>query len=64
MGMNREQIMDSIKELAQSQGMYSRLYRGLLEAKKEQPDLYESYMAELEAKNLKDTVDLVLYLES
>ena len=64
MGMNREQIRDSIKELAQSQGFYSRLYRGLMETKKNVPEAYESYMAELEAKNLKDTVDLVLYLES
>lgn len=64
MGMNREQIIEALKQLAQSQGMYSRLYRGLLEAKEELPDAYESFMAELEAKNLKDTVDLVLYLES
>lgn len=64
MGMNREQIMDSIKELANSQGFYSRLYRRLMETKKNVPEAYESYMAELGAKNLKDTVDLVLYLES
>lgn len=62
--MNREQIMEAIKQLAQCQGSYSRFYRDLCEMREEDPDRFDKAMTMLEEKNFKDTVDLVMYLES
>lgn len=62
--MKREEILNIIKELAKSQGFYSRLYIDLLYAKDNHPEEYEEVMQELESKNFKDPVDLILYLES
>jgi hypothetical protein len=61
--MKREQIINTIKNLARSQGFYSRLYRAIEDAKENNPDAYEDFMTELEAQNFSDSVDLVLYLE-
>lgn len=62
--MNREEIMADIRSLANSQGFYSRLYRNLMAAKENDPESYEDFMCELEEQNFKDSVDLVLYLET
>lgn len=62
--MKREQILNTIKSLAQSQGFYGRLYMDLMYAQKNHPDEYEEAMSELESKNFHDPVDLILYLES
>ena len=62
--MNREQIMETIRQLAHSQGSYSRLYRDLCEMREEDPDRFDKAMTMLEEKNFKDAVDLVMYLES
>ena len=62
--MNREQIMEAIRQLAHSQGFYSRLYRDLCEMREEDPDRFDKAMTMLEEKNFKDAVDLVMYLES
>lgn len=53
--MNQEQILETIKNLAKSQGFYGRY----LEYIKENPDELEN----LEKENFNDVVDLVLYIE-
>ena len=58
--MNREQIMQTIRMLARSQGFYGRLYRNLQEL---EPEDFSAAMEELEAQNFNDTLDLVLYFE-
>ena len=58
--MKREEIMETIKTLASSQGLYSRLYRDLMELDEEK---YNEVMTELESQNFKDVVDLIMYIE-
>ena len=62
--MNREQIMEAIRQLAHSQGSYGRFYRDLCEMREEDPDRFEEVMTLLEEENFKDAVDLIMYLES
>ena len=62
--MNREQIMEAIKQLAQSQGTYARFYRDLCEMRDNEPERFDKAMTMLEEKKFKDIVDLVLYLET
>ena len=58
--MEREEIMEKIKSLASSQGIYGRLYRKLMELDEEK---YNEVMTELESQNFKDEVDLVMFIE-
>ena len=58
--MNRNAIMETIRSLALSQGFYGRLYRQLEDLDDE---TYDEVMQELEEKNFKDVVELVLFLE-
>ena len=58
--MEREEIMEKIKSLASSQGLYGRLYRDLMELDE---DEYEQVMLELESQNFKDEVDLVMFIK-
>ena len=58
--MKREEIMETIKTLASSQGLYSRLYRDLMALDEEK---YDEVMTELESQNFKDGVDLIMYIE-
>ena len=57
--MKREQILETIRSLAMSQGFYGRLYNELMS----NPEYCEEAMAFLEAQNFKDTVDLILCIE-
>lgn len=59
--MKREEIMQAIKELAKSQGFYSRLLHSIEEAAEETRNKFFSH---LEAQNFKSTVDFVIYIES
>ena len=59
--MKREEIMETIKSLASSQGLYGRLYGDLMEL---DDDEYDEVMTELESQNFKDGVDLVMFIES
>ncbi len=59
--MKREEIMETIKSLASSQGLYSRLYRDLMELDEEK---YNEVMTELESQNFKDGIDLIMFIES
>ena len=58
--MKRDEILETIRSLAQSQGSYGRLLQDLENMSKE---LYNTVMADLEAQNFKDAVDLVMYIE-
>lgn len=58
--MNRDEILDAIKELATSQGFfYGRLYTALITG----TDDAEAYLAELESMKFADVVDMILYIE-
>lgn len=57
--MKREQILETIRRLAMSQGSYGRLYNDLMS----DPEYCEEAMAFLEAQNFKDPVDLILCIE-
>lgn len=54
--MTKEQILNTIKSLAMSQGFYGRLLRDINDD--------ESILDELVAQNFADSLDLVMYLES
>lgn len=54
--MNKEQILNTIKSLARSQGFYGRLLENINED--------ETILDELVEQNFADSLDLVLFLES
>lgn len=58
--MNREQIIDTFRSLAMSQGFYGRLLRGINEMDEDDREEYLSY---LESLNFADELDLILYIE-
>ena len=61
--MKREDILNAIAELAQSQGFYGRLLRDILNIRAEDPDRYEELMEHLEAQKFGDMLDMVLFFE-
>lgn len=61
--MNREQILEAIKELAKSQGSYGRLYEELMLLDREDQAAYEATMQEWEGEGFETPFDLILYLE-
>ena len=58
--MTKEEIYNTIKSLAHSQGCYSRLLAQL----DSDEETKEKFLIALENQKFKDSVDLVLYLES
>lgn len=58
--MKFNEIMDTIKMLASSQGLYGRLLSSIEELTEEKKEELKSY---LEAQNFKDPVDFVLWYE-
>ena len=57
--MNKEQILDTIRSLAASQGFYGRLYNALTNGSEQA----EEFLATMEEQNFGDVVDMVLWLE-
>ena len=57
--MSLEQALKTIKMLAQSQGFYGRL----LCARNDDPEAFDNWLTNL-AKDCKDSVDLVIAIES
>jgi hypothetical protein len=53
--MTGSEILETFKNLGKSQGFYSFLYKTCVENPK--------VLEELENKNFKDTVDLIMYVE-
>lgn len=58
--MNKEQIMETIRKLAESQGFYGRILR-ILESSSE--ETREALLKGLEEQDLHDAIDLINYLE-
>lgn len=54
--MNKEEILNSVKSLAKSQGFYGRLYEQLYDN--------DEALEFLEKQNFKDIVDMILFLET
>lgn len=57
--MNREQILEAIKGLAASQGMYGRLYESLTNG----TDAADRILTIMEEHEFADVVDMVMWLE-
>lgn len=53
--MNKQEIMNAIKELSYSQGFYGRIYEHLKED--------NEWLEYLASENFKDIVELVMFLE-
>lgn len=62
--MTRRQILDTIKDLARSQGLYGRIYDAIQSLKEADPEQYDSFMNHLVNQQFSDPVDLVLFFES
>lgn len=60
--MARELVIETIENLAASQGFYGRLLRYLEELSDRDPEAYEKAMSGLEMAS--DPVDLILMLEA
>ena len=56
--MKANEILETIKMLAKSQGFYGRLLNAI-----ETSEEGENLLAELESENFKDPVDLVMFFE-
>lgn len=54
--MNAQEIMETVKELAKSQGFYCHLYE-ILKANPEALDF-------LAKQNFKDSIDMIMFLEA
>ena len=61
--MNRDQILETIKSLAKSQGLYGRILDNLNKVLENYPDEYEKLMEALENMHFKDVIDLIMYFE-
>ncbi len=61
--MKRVEILETIRELANSQGSYGRLYREVMQLKNADPGAYDKLMETWESEGFETTLDLVLYLE-
>lgn len=57
--MKREQILDTIRSLAMSQGFYGRMYNDLMS----DPEYCDEVMTFFEAQNFQSALDLILCIE-
>lgn len=62
--MNRYDILNTIKDLARSQGFYGRLLERLNYLSTHDAETYDAVMSDLESRNFPDPLDLILYFES
>lgn len=58
--MKKQEIIEAITELSQSQGCWGRLLQQIGEMPEKER---EEYLQALEDKNFKDALDLILFLE-
>ena len=62
-GMNYLQVIEVIKELAKSQGFYSRLWQNIQKNILTDEEKYETFQQFCEQQNFKDAVDVVMFFE-
>lgn len=62
--MGRQQILDTIKDLSRSQGLYSRIYNTIHKMRINEPEMFNLYMTHLVNQQFETPVDLVLFFES
>ena len=62
--MKINQILSTIRMLAQSQGFYGRLLAEICELRDFDPDGYKEFVEELESQNFQNSIDMILYFES
>ena len=62
--MKFDEIVQTIKDLAKSQGFYGRLLYEIEDAKENDREKYERIKVTLEEQNFKDAVDMVLFFET
>lgn len=62
--MDIEQIMAAIRSLAESQGFYGRLYENMQSVQANDPEQWAEIKETLEAQNFKDSLDMVMFLET
>lgn len=58
--MNRKQILDAFRSLSRSQGFYGRLLEQIDSVDEETRD---AFLSDLESRNFRDVVDLVMWIE-
>ena len=61
--MKMNDIMATIEMLSHSQGLYGRLLWDIYELQDKDPEAYEKLVEEWEAKEFKDSLDFILYIE-
>ena len=61
--MDREQIMQVIRNLAKSQGFYGRLLYNIQELQKNDHEEADKLLSVLEAQKFNDVLDVILYFE-
>lgn len=62
--MKMSEILDTIRSLACSQGMYGRLYRDIMELKEDDEESYSDLVDTLESKNFTDSLDFIMWYET
>lgn len=58
--MKMNEIIDTIKMLAKSQGFYGKLLNSIMSLDTED---FEKVKTELENQNFKDSIDMIMYFE-
>ena len=61
--MKIEEIKNTIKSLASSQGFYGRLLASMETMEEMFPQDYAKLVVELESQNFQNAVDMILYFE-
>lgn len=61
--MTKQDILDTIRDLSKSQGLYCVILESLNILADNDPEQYDSFMGHLQQQHFKDPVDLVMYFE-
>ena len=61
--MKMDDILDVIKMLSKSHGLYGRLYLEIMELQDNDPEGYELLVEDWEKRHFKDSIDFILYIE-
>lgn len=57
--MSKEEILETFRDLAQSQGAYGILLEGL----EQREDKGDAFLTHLEEQNFADPIELIMYME-